>query len=413
MLYIIKVNGRKYLFFMKEVSTMADLDLGNKDVNAELAETAAPDADVKGKKGRKKEKKQKKEKELSPKKKAKLEKKAEKAEIKALRKEAKIHSLKIEKRRARWTRLLAIILILAVLATTGILGYTFFGILTGSIGSGDSSGASAQTSSSSSSGSSTPANTTPSNTASSNTASSNTASSNTSGGGSEPASNASGGNSSADTTAAADAGDLSTPAGVVAYYKTAHAKTLAEAKSVSKVYENTLNYNTVLEIGDNATIAKIAQSLMSSFLKENTEKTDYSGADIASMFPGQNAQNLTADMLSEATCTDNGDNYTIVLKINSTEEAPDDGTKTSCILTTVNESDVTSAAGSMVKLEGLANDYIGGNITATVDKASGRITHIETDSPSYMKFSKAGVAIISVDNCRIGLEYLTKWDVNY
>ena len=374
---------------------MADLELGNKEVKTELAETAAPDADVKGKKGKKKEKKQKNEKELSPKKKAKLEKKAEKAEIKALRKEAKVHSLKIERRRARWTRLLAIILIIAVLGTTGILGYTFFGILTGSIGSGGSSETTTQ-SPSPNTNNTTPANTTPTPTPSNNTA--------------EPASNASGG---ASTDAPADAGDLSTPAGVVAYYKSAHAKTLAEAKSVSQVYSNTLNYNNVLEIGNNSTIAGIAQKLMGSFLKEDTTKTDYSGADMASKFPGQNAQNLTADMVSEATCTDNGDTYTVFIKMNSTEQAPDNGTNTSCILPIVNESDVTSAAGSMVKLEGLANDYVGGNITATIDKASGRITHIETDSPSYMKFTKAGVAIITVDNCRIGLEYQTKWDVNY
>ena len=64
---------------------MADLDLGNKEVNTELAENTVPDADKKGKKDKKekKEKKQKPEKELSPKKRAKVEKKAEKAEIKA------------------------------------------------------------------------------------------------------------------------------------------------------------------------------------------------------------------------------------------------------------------------------------------------------------------------------------------
>ena len=134
---------------------------------------------------------------------------------------------------------------------------------------------------------------------------------------------------------------------------------------------------------------------------------------MASKFPGKNAQNLTADMVSEATCTDNGDTYTVFIKMNSTDQAPDDGTNTSCILPTVDESEVTAAAGSMVKLEGFANDYVGGNITATIDKASGRITHIETDCPSYMKFTKAGVAFITVDNCRIGLEYQTKWDVNY
>lgn len=372
---------------------MADLDLGNKEVNTELAENTVPDADKKGKKDKKekKEKKQKPEKELSPKKQAKVAKKAEKAEIKALRKEAKVHSLKIEKRRARWTRFLAIILIIAVLATTGILGYTFFGILSGSIGSGNTAETTTQNNA-------TPTNTTP------------TPAPTPSNNGAEPASNANGGTN---TDAPADAGDLSTPAGVVAYYKTAHAKTLAEAKSVSQVYSNTLNYNNVLDIGDNSTIAGIAQKLMGSFLKEDTTKTDYSGADMASKFPGQNAQNLTADMVSEATCTDNGDTYTVFIKMNSTEQAPDNGTNTSCIVPIVNESDVTSAAGSMVKLEGLANDYIGGNITATIDKASGRITHVETDCPSYMKFTKAGVAIITVDNCRIGLEYQTKWDVNY
>lgn len=395
MLYIIKVNGLKYLFFMKEVSTMADLELGNKEINAELAETAAPDADVKGKKGKKKEKKQKNEKELSPKKKAKLEKKAEKAEIKALRKEAKVHSLKIEKRRARWTRFLAIVLIIAVLGTTGILGYTFYGILTGSIGSGSSSETAAQNPSPNTNNA-TPANTTPTPAPSNNSA--------------EPASNAAGG---ASTAAPADAGDLSTPAGVVAYYKSAHAKTLADAKSVSRVYSNTLNYNSVLEIGDSSALAKIAQSLMSSFMKEDTSKVDYTGADMAKEFPGKNAQNLTADMVSEASCKDNGDTYTIVIKINSTDQSPDDGTKSSCIVPVVNEKSITDAAGSMVKLDGIANEYVGSNITATIDKASGRITHIETDCPSYMKFAKAGVAIITVENCRIGLEYLTKWDVNY
>lgn len=375
---------------------MADLDLGNKEVNTELAENTVPDADQKGKKDKKekKEKKQKPEKELSPKKQAKLAKKAEKAEIKALRKEAKIHSLKIEKRRARWTRFLAIILIIAVLATTGILGYTFLGILNGSIGSGSPVETPTQNSSSNTAA---PTNTTPTPTP--------TPGNNSS----EPASNTADGN----TSAPADAGDLSTPAGVVAYYKTAHAKTLAEAKSISRVYSNTLNYNSVLEIGDSSALAKIAQSLMGTFMKEDTSKIDYTGGDMAKEFPGKNAQNLTADMVSEASCKDNGDTYTIVIKINSTDQSPDDGTKTSCIVPVVDEKSITDAAGSMVKLEGIANEYVGGNITATVDKASGRITHIETDCPSYMKFAKAGVAIISVDNCRIGLEYQTKWDVNY
>lgn len=376
---------------------MAEMKLETENTTA-APDAAMPDTAKKGKKD-KKDKKDKKnkadkpEKELSPKKQAKLAKKAEKAEVKALRKEAKVHSLKIERRRARWTRFLAIVLIIAVLATTGILGYTFFGILTGSIGAGTSASDSSTPGNSTTPGGSSTPTPTPSN-------------NNSTPG--EPSSGADGSNS-----APADAGDLSTPAGVVAYYKSAHAKTLAEAKSVSQVYSNTLNYNTVLEIGNSSAIANVAKSLMNNFLKEDTTKVDYTGGDIANMFPGKSAQNLTADMVSEATCTDNGDTYTIVIKLNSSEQSPDNGTNTACIVPIVDEKSVTDAAGSMVKLEGLANDYVGANATITVDKANGRITHVETDCPSYMKFSKAGVAFVTVDNCRIGLEYQTKWDVNY
>lgn len=373
---------------------MAELKLDGENT-ATVSETPAPDSATKGKKKEKKNKKtDKPEKELSPKKKAKLEKKADKAETKALRKEAKAHSLKIERRRARWTRFLAIILIIAVLATTGILGYTFFGILNGSIGAGTSDSDSANPGTNTTPGSNTTPTPTPAN-------------NNTTPG--EPSSGTDGNNSAAP----ADAGDLSTPAGVVAYYKSAHAKTLAEAKSVSQVYSNTLNYNTVLEIGNSSAIASVAKTLMGQFLKEDTTKVDYSGGDIANMFPGKSAQNLTADMVAEATCKDNGDTYTIFIKLNSSEQSPDNGTNTACIVPIVDEKSVTDAAGSLVKLEGLANDYVGGNATITVDKANGRITHVETDCPSYMKFSKAGVAFVTVDNCRIGLEYQTKWDVNY
>lgn len=213
---------------------------------------------------------------------------------------------------------------------------------------------------------------------------------------------------------AAPAGDLSTPAGVVEYVKTAYAKVMSSAKSVTRTYDNTINYKDTLDIGGNSTLAGIAKTLMNQFMKENTEKVSFSGGDMAANFPGKNTiAGLTADMLSEATCKDEGDKYVITLVVNSSEESPDLGEKSGKFCNIVDEKQVTEAAGNMVKLEGLENRYIAPKAVITVDKATGNITNYETTTPSYMCFARASVAIIKVDNCRIGLEYQQKWTVEW
>ncbi len=211
-------------------------------------------------------------------------------------------------------------------------------------------------------------------------------------------------------------GDLATKEGVVEYFKTAHAKVLAEAKSVTRTYDNTINYNEVLEIGGNSTLEGIAKSLMGTFMKENTEELVYTGADMKANFPAKNkgAAGLTADMVKDAICAEDGDNYIITIVIDSSEESPDLGDKSSNLVNTVDEKQVTDAAGSMVSLEGLENHYIAPKLVATIDKATGQITAVETTCPSYMCFSKATAAlVISVSNCRIGLEYQQKWTVQW
>ena len=225
------------------------------------------------------------------------------------------------------------------------------------------------------------------------------------------------GETAAPSDGGATAGDLNMTdkASVVEYYKTAHAKALSSASKATRVYDNAVNYNNVLEIGDNSTLAGVAQKLMGTFLKENTEAIEYTGSDIGANFPpaGGNSNGLTPDMISDFSCTEEGANYIIKLTIDSTEDNPDKGEKTKNLCTTVDEAGVKEAAGSLVKLEGMENHYIGANVTATIDKATGNLIHLETDVPSYMIFAKASVMIVSVENARIGLEFQQKWDVAY
>ncbi len=223
-------------------------------------------------------------------------------------------------------------------------------------------------------------------------------------------------NPDAPAAAAPSDADLSTKEGIVEYYKAAHAKVLSSAKTVTQTYNNTINYNDVLEIGGNDTIAGIAKTLMNNFMKEDTEPKPYSGADIAANFPpAGGCAGLTPDMIADdASCTEEGDNYIIKLKINSTEENYDTGEKTKNLAPVVETSQITEAAGSLIKFDGLENRYIGANIIATIEKSTGNLKALEIYTPSYMCFAQVTAAVIvKVSNCRIGLEYQQKWTVDW
>ncbi len=350
--------------------------------------------------------------EAKTKKELKKERKEIKKHKKEVQKEAKLHSATRTKAENFWLSVISIFVVVCMVACTGLSVKTYMNISKGVVSDSGSTGGSSSAGSSSSAG------------GSSSTGSSSSTGGSSSAGGSSSTGDSTGSENSAGTpsgdsgAAAGDQAnaDLSTKEGIVAYYKAAHAKVLSSATKVTRTYNNTLNYNQVLEIGDNERLAGIAKSLMGQFMKEETEPLDFTGSDIAAYFPpaNGNVQGLTPDMVSDATCTEENGKYIITITINSTEDNYDTGAMTGNLCSIVNESDVTGAAGSLVSLEGLENRYIGANIKATIDKATGNLEALETDVPSYMFFSKAtALVVVSVENCRIGLEYKQSWTVTY
>ena len=212
------------------------------------------------------------------------------------------------------------------------------------------------------------------------------------------------------------AADINTKEGAVEYYKTAHAKVLAEAKSVTRTLDNNTNYKEYLEVGGNSTLAGVAKTLMGTFLKANTDPVVHSGADIAANFPPSNnsSAGLTADMIGDYSVKEEGDNYIITLSINSTEENPDLGEKSAHLINIVDAKTVEEAAAGFVSFSGLRNEYIAPTVTATINKTTGQMTALHTITGSYMKFDKATVAVIvNVSNVGIGLQYETEWTIEW
>lgn len=340
---------------------------------------------------------------VKTKKELKKERKEIKKHKKEVKKEAKKHSAKATKFQKFLTSFVSIVVIISMLVCC------FMAVKTVSNLSDSATASSSQDSSKDSSDSSSA----PSNnaSASSNASASTDSSADSSDSADSSAdSNAEGGNSAEATT------PLGSKADVVEYYKTAHAKVLAEAKSVTRTYDNTTNYQEYLEVGGNSTLAGVAKQLMGMFMKENTEAQNHTGADIATSFPPENnsCAGLTADMIGDYSVTEDGDNYIIKLSINSSEENPDLGENSAHLVRIVQSSQVEEAAAGFVEFTGLENRYFAPTVTATINKTTGQMTDLEAVTPSHMCFASATVMkIITVNDVGIGLEYHQKWTVEW
>ena len=213
------------------------------------------------------------------------------------------------------------------------------------------------------------------------------------------------------------AADINTKEGAVEYFKTAHAKVFAEAKSVTRTYDNPTNYNGVVDVGGNSTISGIASTLMGTFMKPNTEAVVFTGSDeIKAHFPPANANGttgLTADMIGNYSVKEEGGNYIISLSLNSTEENPDDGTMAQHMVEVVGIDVINESAGGMVTIDDFKNLYIGSTVVATIEKDTGKMIALDVDNPSYMCFGKAKALFITVENCKLGLHYEQNWTVQW
>lgn len=338
--------------------------------------------------------------------KTKKELKKERKEIKKHKKEVKKEAKKHSAKATRAYKVLVTVISLIVIAS--MIACSYFAItITMGIAPAISSGDDAQNGDN---GNSSSSSSTPSNTPSSSTPSSTPSNSDKT----EDSSSAAGDNGASGDANATTV--LGSKAEVVEYYKTAHAKVLSEAKSVTRTYDNTTNYEGYLEVGGNSTLASVAQTLMDMFMKENTEPQVFSGSDIATNFPPtkNSCAGLTADMIGDYSVEESGNDYVITLKINSSKENPDLGEMSGNLVNIVESKTVEDAAAGFVSFTGLENRYFAPTLKATIDKDSGKISQIDIDTPSNMCFESAtAMKIIKVNNVGLGLEYVQTWTVQW
>lgn len=192
---------------------------------------------------------------------------------------------------------------------------------------------------------------------------------------------------------------------------------MAEAKAITRTYDYTSNYNNIVNVNNNDTLKGIAQTLMTQFMVENTDPLAVTVADIAPV--GTTNLNIDPNLLSKATCEDKGNYYEVVLYSKGTDDnyevdsAPVTGSAGS-FAPLLRADDVSGAAGSLIKFEGLHSWYATATATAKIDKATGRMTDLEFKSPCILHFDQVTAAfVVKIQNCEVGLLFHQIFKVEY
>ncbi len=172
---------------------------------------------------------------------------------------------------------------------------------------------------------------------------------------------------------------------IVALYNTAVNKVKPEAKQITRTYHHAKIPTETLEL--NSGIQKLGEAAIKQFVKGSDKAEVWTTRDDFNLgFPvgGMDySSKMTPGMVKTATCTDNGDTYTIRIVLKNDEITnPKKGEGYAGVFNTVSASTFDEISIPTVTFEQVKINGVNGSITCTIDKASQHVTDVtfaETD----------------------------------
>lgn len=153
-----------------------------------------------------------------------------------------------------------------------------------------------------------------------------------------------------------------------------------------------------------------AEGLMDTFMKDDTDPIVYATREeITSEYivPNQDyTSKLTADAVTEATCTDNGDTYEIYIKLKS-EKNPTAGKGVGAVCDVIEAYEVSEKVSF---IEEFTTDYNNCTVRVTIDKISGRVTHAVYRTPLILNVT---VNLFGTHKAAVGLTFEKDYTITY
>ena len=214
------------------------------------------------------------------------------------------------------------------------------------------------------------------------------------------------------TTAPAEnntAGVPSTKAEIIALFNESANKVKTDATKVVKNYEYRTHLEEYLEMPK--ALESMAGSLMSTVFKDDLEPIEYTTKeDIVANYqvPGVDwVSQLTEAEVAEATCTDNGSEYEVMLKLNPTKD-PEPGVGVAKAFDTITPAEIKESAPPI--LQTFSTEYFDCVVKCKIDKATGHTTWANYKSPLIMDVTvKMGVTM----DAKMGLCFEKDYTITY
>lgn len=209
--------------------------------------------------------------------------------------------------------------------------------------------------------------------------------------------------------AAEDSKEMST-AEILKLYNDSANRVKTDAVKVVKNFEDREMQEDKLNVP--GALKSFANSLIPKLMSDDTEPVEYATKDeiVANfMVPGQSyVSALTEEDIAEATCTDNGTEYEIMIKVKD-ETNPTSGKGVGAAFDVIETSEVTSSEyGSMI--EKFDTTYYDCVLKCKIDKATGNMTWASYKTPLVIE---AVVNILGTHEAAVGLSFEKDYNIFY
>lgn len=195
---------------------------------------------------------------------------------------------------------------------------------------------------------------------------------------------------------------------IVEYFNKSANRIKPEAKKVVKNYEKRIVNEEKLKIP--AGLEDAAKSLIKTFMKDDTDPIVYETRDdITNEFlvPNQGyVSKLKPETVLEATCTDKGDEYYIYLKLKN-QDNPVSGEGVGAVCDVIEAGEVAEKAPFVKKF---TTAYYNCEVKATIDKESGKVTHIIYSTPLLLEIT---VNLFGTHDAAAGLTFVKDYSITY
>lgn len=183
----------------------------------------------------------------------------------------------------------------------------------------------------------------------------------------------------------ADSGEMTSVDEIVTFFNQSINNVKPTATKVVKNYEKRKFHEDKTEIPE--AIESVAASMMSSMMGDDTEPIVYATKEeIRANFivPEQDySSKLKSDWVKEASCKDNGNEYVIYIKLKD-HKNPTAGNGVGAVCDVIETHEV---ANKVSFVEEFSTMYYNCEITATINKATGNVTHIRYSTPLLLNMT--------------------------